>query len=471
MRHNRPVPRPRKSARRPLGAHALGALAALLGLLIPAVTARAAGEEGSPGPAVAPAVVFSAARAQCTAPAPAAGATVATRWLLDGAPIPGANGPSYVPPRVDDGHALSCAQSVSEASGSTQTFTSAARIVHEQPPAPAWPIGPAAGSCAAPVCMQEGAGPVATGEAYGHAGAWWGAEQVRCVSAPWTSIVGDSQTAAVRSFAEAHAVRLVLQRLDPSGPVAIAAQELTELATAGDALDGAGGPFAGTVVTAYGAAPFAAGELWSRVFAAAVGRPDWFAPQGGLLVYALSAGAPRSFQLTYTLGPDELGARLRCVASAADGPAAAPTEASFASSDYTVGASPICRPRRLAAFTSPQPALISVGDPRCLAAPSALPALGAGLQAISVKRDRIALAVACSLHGGCEGELSLTAGRRLASVAVRVRSGAERVVGLSLGRAAVRAIARAGHAGLAATVRLARRGEVRTLAVARLIGR
>jgi len=447
----------------------------VLVLALPGTAAGAVGAEG-PGPApsgtlsVGPGVVFSAARAVCAGAGWPAGAAVSTQWLLDGAPLAGATGATFTPPRADDGHSLSCSQTATEG-GSSRTVEAPARPIHEQPPQPSWPISPVARACAAPVCMQEGAGPGATGEAYAQAGAWWGAKQIRCVSAPWTSVVGDSPVPGVSLFAEAHLVRLSLQRIDPAGPVTIAAGELSGLAVASDSLDGPEGPFGRAVVAAFGAEPFAPGELWSRVFPAASGRPNWFAPQGGLLSYALDGEVPRSVQLTYTLAASDLGSRLRCVASALDGPAAAPTGASFASAEYPVATSARCGPRRLVSLRAPQPALLAVGDPRCLAVPSALPAVGAGLQGIAVKGDRLALALDCALRAGCSGRLTLTSGTKLAGAAVRLRAGAERIVQLSLGPAAVRRVARAGHAGLPVTVRLTSGGGVRMLAVARLIGR
>ncbi len=114
------------------------------------------------------------------------------QWLLDGAPIAGANGPTFVPPRADDGHLLSCAATSSLEGGSrARSRVSPARST-SSPPQPSWPISPAAAQCAAALCMQEGAAPGATGQGYAQNGAWWVAEQVRCVSAPWTSAVGDS---------------------------------------------------------------------------------------------------------------------------------------------------------------------------------------------------------------------------------------------------------------------------------------
>ena len=476
MRHNRAVPRLAARVRPARRGRTTAWLCIAFGLAATAFPAAAGAAEGSgsageASPEVGPAIVFSAARAICSPPASPTGAS-STAWLLDGAPIAGATSTTYTPPRSDDGHRLSCSQSRVE-EGVVRTLTAPARTVHEQPPQPNWPISPAAGTCVAPVCMQEGAGPGAVGEAYAQAEAWWGAQQVRCVSAPWTSVVGDSALPAVKPFAEAHAVRLELQRLDAAGPVTIASEELTSIGIASDALDGSQSPFGAAVVAPLGSQPFADGEVWSRVFPAARGRPNWFAAGNGLLAYALTGLAPRSFQLTYALTQRELGAKLRCVASAADGPTAAPTEATFTAPAFAVSAEPRCAPRRLASLAAPQPALLQIGDPRCLAAPSALPPVGRGLQAISVKSNRLALAVTCSLPGGCRGRIALLAagGKVLAARALRIRAGSQRVAEISLGPAAVGRVARAGHSGLPVTVTLVAGSNSRKIVSARLIGR
>ena len=472
MRHNRAVPRRPARVRPPRAARTFARLAVLSGAASLAfVGAAPPAPAAQASLAVSPAVVFSAAHVTCSRSGPAAVAS-STQWLIDGAPVAGASSPTFTPPRSDDGRLLSCTQSYLEG-GVARTLSSAGRIVHEQPPHPGWPISPSAASCAAPVCMQEGAAPGEAGEAYAQSGAWWGARQIRCVSAPWTSAVGDSTTAAVRTFAEAHVVGLELQRLEPSGPVTIASASLSSLGAASDALDAPAGPFGAAVVAPVGSQPFAAGELWSRVFPAAVGRPDWFAAGNGLLAYALDGPVARSFQLTYALSAGERGAKLRCVASAADGPASAATEATFAGPAFPVSPAARCAPRRLGSLSLPQPALLEIGDPRCVAVPSALPAVGgAGLQAIALKGNRLALELSCFLPGGCRGRLELTAGRRLAAPALRMADGGERLVELSVGPAAVRRVARAGHRGLPVTVTFAAAGAPsRTLADARLIGR
>ena len=428
--------------------------------------------------AVSPRAVFSAAKATCGGVSWSP-STVVTQWLLDGAPISGATAGTFVPPRVDDGHQVACRQTATAAGGASSSLTSVSRTIHEQPAQPGWPIGPASGHCSAPVCMQEGSGPGATGEAYPRGGSWWGAQQVRCVSAPWTSAVGDSAQPAVRAFAEAHTIRIALQRMTAGGPVTVAGQELANLGSARDLLDGAGAtPFAGTIVAPFGAQPFVAGELWSRQFPGAIGQPDWFAPGGGLLVYGVTgpAGTARSFQLTYTLTASELGTRLRCVAGAEDGPAAGATVASFASPEYAVSAGPLCGPRRIAGIAGPQPAIVQVGDPGCLGAPSSLSALGTGFQGVAVKGGKVALSLACGLTGGCSGPLSLltlphghVAAVTLAKATVRVGRGSSRLVHLMLSAGGRRLLRVAGAGGLAASLQLVAHGHPRRLASVRLL--
>jgi hypothetical protein len=411
------------------------------------------------GPSVSPGVVFSAARATCNA-AGWNGGTVVTQWLLDGAPIAGASAGTFVPPRSDDGHSLSCRQ-IATASGVSTTLSSAPRTIHEQPPQPSWPISAAALHCASAVCMQQGAAPGAVGQAYQQEGSWWASQQVRCVSAPWTSSVGSSAQPAVRALAEAHTVRISLQRVSASGVVTVASQEAGELGAVRDQLDGSPSPFGGAIVVPFGAQPFAAGELWTALYPGAAGHPNWFAPGGGVLTYGVAGvpGAARSFQLTYTLTSADLGSRLRCVAGAEDGPAAAPTAASSASPEYAVASAAVCGPRRLGAGSLAQPAVVLAGEARCLPAPSSLAPLGSASRQVAVRGSKAAVALVCGLHGGCHGKLALTArvgGRRttLAHAAVHVPNAAGKVVTLKLSSRARRALRAAGSGGLAASVEL-----------------
>ncbi len=414
----------------------------------------------APGtPSVTPGVVFSAARATCNGAGWSGGAVV-TQWLLDGAPIAGASAGTFVPPRSDDGHSLSCRQ-IATASGVSTTLTSATRTIHEQPPQPSWPISAAALHCASAVCMEQGAAPGAVGQAYQQEGSWWASQQVRCVSAPWTSSVGSSAQPAVRALAEAHTVRISLQRVSASGVVTVASEETGELGAVRDELDGSPSPFGGAVVVPFGAQPFAAGELWTALYPGAAGRPNWFAPGGGVLTYGVAGapGAARSFQLTYTLTSADLGSRLRCVAGADDGPAAAPTAASSAGPEYAVASAAVCGPRRLGAGSLPQPAVVLAGEARCLPAPSSLASLGSASRQVAVRGSKAAVALVCGLHGGCRGKLALTAvigGRRtkLAHAAVHVGNAAQKVVTLKLSSRARRALRAAGSHGLAANVEL-----------------
>ncbi len=404
-------------------------------------------------------VVFSAARATCNSAAWNGGA-VTTQWLLDGAPIAGASAASFVPPRGDDGHALSCRQ-IATANGVSTTLASTPRTIHEQPPQPSWPISAASLHCSSAVCMQQGAAPGAVGQAYLQGGSWWGSQQVRCVSAPWTSAVGSSAQPAVRALAEAHTVRIALQRVSAAGVETVAAQEVGELGSARDLLDGSPSPFGGAIVQPFGAQLFAAGELWAGLFPGAAGHPNWFVPGGGVVAYGVAGapGAARSFQLTYTLTSADLGAHLRCVAGADDGPATAPTTASFASPEYGVASAAVCGPRRLGAGTLPQPAIVLAGEPRCLPAPSSLAALGAVPRQVAVKGSKAAFALVCALHGGCRGKLALTAvlgGRRvtLGHAAAHVSNGAQKLVTVKLSPRGRRALRAAGSRGLAASVQL-----------------
>jgi hypothetical protein len=425
-------------------------------------------------PSVSPGVVFSAARATCLGAGWTSG-TVATQWLLDGAPIAGAAASTFVPPRGDDGHALACRQTAT-AGGLSTTLTSSVRMVHEQPPQPSWPISPAALHCASAVCMQQGAGPGAVGQAYPQEGGWWGSTQVRCVSAPWTSAVGSSAQPAVRAFAEAHAVRISLQRVSAGGAVTVASEELTGLDSARDLLDGTPTPFSGAIVVPFGSQSFAGGELWSTRFPGAAGHSNWFAPGGGLVAYGVAGapGAARSFQLTYTLGAADLGSRLRCVAGADDGPATAPTSASFVSPEYPVSSAAPCGPSRLGASSLPQPAIVAAGEAPCLPAPSSLAPLGASPREVAVKGGRAAVALVCALHGGCRGKLALTAALGAAHVTLahtraHVASGAVRVLTLRLSTRGKRALKAAGARGLAASVQLEGTRRSQRLASVRLL--
>ena len=418
--------------------------------------------------AVSPALVFSASRAECAGVSWPAGATasVATQWLLDGAPIPGASALTYVPPRSDDGHALACSQTATGTNGVATSVRSAARVVYEQPAQPSWPIIAANQRCRTAVCMIDGgAAAVQSAQSYPAEGSWQAARQVRCVSAPWTSEAGDSAVAGVHQLAVAHAVTVQLQRVSSSGVVTLIS------AQAGGLPEGAvPGPYAGSLAVPVGTLPFAAGELWTRLTPAAAGTPNWFAAGAGALFYSTGkSGVPRSFQLVYNLTAADLGTRLRCLAGAQVGPGHSPTGTSFASPEYTVSASSACAPRRLAEASSPQPALVEPGRAQCLLAPTGPGALEGGQAAIGVSKGRAIVYLACALGGGCRGKLSIVSGKVLAGraqLALARRRGA--LVHVALTPRGRRLLSRSAG-GVAVVVKLKTRRAELSLGSARLL--
>jgi hypothetical protein len=113
--------------------------------------------------------------------------------------------------------------------------------------------------------------------------------------------------------------------------------------------------------------------------------------------------------------------------------------------------------------------VVQIGDPRCLPAPSSLPAVGAGLQGAAVRGNTLAVSLSCGLAGGCDGPLTLSASRTLATASLRLARGRSRLVRLRLspaGRAELRA---AGSGGLPATMRLSVHGHSRLLVSLRLL--
>jgi len=425
---------------------------------------------------VSPAGAFAAARSSCGGVVWSP-ASVATQWLLDGTPIAGATAATFVAPRADDGHALSCRQTAKGPTGALALQTSAGQTVHEQPAQPAWPIGPAALRCTTPICMEDGISTQTPAtRSYPQQGAWFVASQVRCVSAPWTSIAGTSTLPAVQSLAEAHAIRITLQRITPAATVTVASQELNPLTGARDELDGppvAASPFAGNIAAAYGAQTMTAAELWGHVLPGAVGRPDRFAAGQGYIAYQLAAtgAVHRSSQLVYNLVQADLGAKLRCAVTATDGPAAAPTRATFLSPQYAVAAGSYCAPRRLGPLSGPQPLLALIGSRHCLAqAASGLGEIGGGRSDAAVRGGRLAVELECALTTRCAGRLSLAASARrtLAGAAVSLGAGARRLITLRLTAAGRRLLARAGGGGLAGNLTLVSRTGARPLLALRL---
>jgi hypothetical protein len=423
---------------------------------------------------ISPAAAFSAAHSSCGGVTYSSG-TVTTEWLLDGTPITGATSATYIAPRIDDGQSLSCRQIATAADGASITLTSPGLTIHEQPPQPAWPIGPASEHCAAALCMEDGpSAQTPPTRTYEHGGSWFAASQVRCVSAPWTSIAGGSTLPSVEPFAEAHTVSVTLERVTQAGIVTLAGEQLSALGAPADELDGTLGqsPFAGQIVAGYGPEPFMAGELWPRLEPGSLGRPDRFAAGQGYIAYQLAAtpGLRRSFQLVYNLTRADLGARLRCVVAAEDGPVGAPTSATLTSPEYAVANSISCAPRKIAHIGGPQPAVLLIGSRRCLSAQAGLPEIGGSLPDVSSVAGRSVLALECALAGGCSGRLAVaSAGHRLAAVAVSLRQGSRRVVELKLDSQGRSRLRRAGRAGLPVTLTLAAGGSSRLLLAARLL--
>ncbi len=424
--------------------------------------------------AISPAAAFSAARSTC------AGlnwtpSTVSTQWLIDGLPISGATAATYVAPRIYDGRRLSCRQSAVTAEGGTASVTSAAATVHEQPPQPYWSIGLASQRCSSPVCMQDGAAPrTPVTRTYQQAGSWMTASQVRCISAPWTSIAGTSAIAAVEQLAEAHSVTVTLVRTTAAGAVPIASQELSSLTIPSDGIDGAvpGSPFAGNIVAGFGSQAFTRGELWPRLFPGSLGKPDRFAAGQGYVAYQVNSGAtpPRSFQLVYNLTAADLGAHLHCTVSAKDGPVASPTTATLTSPEYTVSKAASCAPRQVAHIGGPQPATVVVGSRLCLQAPSGVSEIGNGPRDLSVVAGRSAVGLECTLGSGCTGKLTLTSGGRdIATANVSLRRGARKVLSLKLTGQASKRLKKAGSAGLAASLDLIGKRSRRRLASVKLL--
>jgi hypothetical protein len=321
--------------------------------------------------------------------------------------------------------------------------------------------------------MEDGAsGQTPASATYPQAGAWFAASQVRCVSAPWTSIAGGASLAVVQGYVEPHALTVTLQRVTPAGVVTLASEELNGLGAPRDELDGlAGSPFAGNIAAAYGTQVFVAGEVWPKLFPGALGRPDRFAAGQGYIAYQLAGtpGIKRSFQLVYNLTAAELGSELRCVVSAQDGPLQAPTTATFTSTEYAVSANRSCAPRRLASTGGPQPAVVLIGLRPCLNAPGGLTEIGGSTPGVQVLAGRAAVQLECAVSS-CAGSLTLAGGgRSLAAVKLSLHHGGHRLVTLALSARGRSLLRRAGAAGLPASLTLAGQGTSRRLLSLRLI--
>jgi hypothetical protein len=435
--------------------------------------------------AISPPVLFSAVRASCAGVTWSA-ASVSTQWLLDGAPITGSVSSTFTAPRSDDGHALSCRQTATSLDGMSGSLTSAAHTIHEQPPQPAWSTGPAYKQCSTPVCMQSGepgAGNEAGSDdgAYPQNGAWYAAAQVRCVSAPWTSAAGDSPLPAVHDLAQAHTIRMTLQRMTPSGPVTLADAQLTGLGSARDTIDDLpteiGSPFGRSVAVSYGSLTFVQGELWAERFPGSIGQPDWFAAGQGRFLYDVfqASGVEGSFQLLYNLTAADVGARLRCVAGADDGPSFAPSRATHMSPEYAVSSSSRCAPQRIASASGVQPVALELGDFKCLHAPSSLAGLGSSSSGTEVRSGTLRISLYCALSGGCRGQLALRplAGRdrgHLVEARLALDRGGRRLIVLHLSARGRSLLRHKGRAGLFTELTLRSRRVVRRFPVLQLFG-
>jgi hypothetical protein len=346
--------------------------------------------------------------------------------------------------------------------------------VHEQPPQPSWAIGPSSQRCSSPVCMQDGDSPQTPAtRTYQQGASWFAASQVRCISAPWTSIAGTSSLASVEHQAEAHAVTVSLLRITPAGTVTLASRQLTNLTTGRDEIDGSapGAPFAGDIAASFGPQVFTPGELWPRLLAGSLGKPDRFAAGQGYIAYQLAGtGVPRSFQLVYNLTAADLGAHLQCTVSAEDGPETSPTAATLTSPQYSVSSARGCAPRQLAHIGGPQPAVAVIGSRLCLEAPSGLGEIGGRRGDVSVAAGRAAFDVECTLASGCSGKLTLASGgRSLASSPVLLHRGARRIVSLKLNGGGRTRLKKAGSSGLAASLTLGGKTTARRLLSVKLV--
>jgi hypothetical protein len=153
--------------------------------------------------------------------------------------------------------------------------------------------------------------------------------------------------------------------------------------------------------------------------------------------------------------------------TAADGPAGAPTVASYVTREAPVSTSAACIPRRVS-VGGPQPTVLLDGNTACLSALPGPPAPATGLQALAVRSGRLAVAVVCGVHGGCGGRLALAGSRGtlVQSRPLRVRPGTARLIRLTLSASQARSVSRAGRAGLPVRLTL---GGAGTLAQVRLV--
>jgi hypothetical protein len=435
--------------------------------------------------AISPATVYSTASVQCGGVSWPAG-SVATQWLLDGAPIAGATSTTFVPPRSEDGHQLACRQTATGEGGVSNTLTSASRTVYELAPQPSWANSADTTHCGPLVCIYDPVGGQVT-ETYSHAGDWWAASPVECQSAPWTSAAGDSVIPEFRDLAEAHTVGITLERMTATGPLILASEQVSNLGVPRDLAFYLSANPLNVIMVGYGSQPFMAGEASIAGDPQAVGKPDTVAAGQGIFVYYVppgGGGEARSFYLSYHLTAADLGGRLRCIASAEDGPLATPTAASYTSDEVKVSSSPGCAPQEMLAGDEPQPALVTYGaEDHCVSAPIMKPPEKIGVGKVPVIGGVADIALNCTLPGGCDGTLALIgkaatgasaarAHRSRTVVLARVRfaasRGQRRVARLKLNSHARLLLRRAGHNGLSATLRLTSHRHNHTLATLQL---
>jgi FG-GAP repeat/Divergent InlB B-repeat domain len=417
---------------------------------------------------ISPTPVYSNLTAACGGAAWSA-ADVATQWLLDGLPIPGATSTTFAPPIRDDGHQLSCSQTASAAGAST-TATSTAVIVYERPPVAAAnaPCGDTTGALCVSTASTNG-----LGTAYPHNGDWWTAQTIECDSGGWTSANGDSQLAAIRGLLEAHTVRISLERVNGTKTTVLVSQEVSDLGTARDPLEVYLSPSSANIVFSYGPQTLVPAESVKDA-----GLPDPGVPGQGLFFYY--SGLGRIFQLSYTLTAADLGTHMRCVAGADDGPVAHPTSGG-SSTDFVVSNDPRCAPRFLNSGKLGGPIFTLGAGVACIQAIGQLQLAAAVLISVPVNAGTVALPILCTLPGGCHGTLSLVSlapaqaatararsGQRLGTLRISLRRHSERVLHIRLTARGRRLVRDAKH-GLPVVLRLKTGTHSRTLASLRLL--
>lgn len=428
-----------------------------------------AGPTASGQLAISPTPVYSNLTAACGGVAWGA-ADVATQWLLDGLPIPGATSTTFAAPIRDDGHQLSCSQTAS-AAGLSTTATSTAVLVYERPP-----VAAADADCSgatAVLCIVNSSAN-GLGTTYPHNGDWWTAQTVGCVSGGWTSANGDSQLAAIRGLLEAHTVRISLERVNGAKTTVLVSEEVSDLGTARDPLQAYLSSTSANIRFSYG--PQALVPVESVKDA---GLPDPGVPGQGLFAYYSALG--RTFELSYNLTAADLGTHMRCVAGADDGSVAHPTSGG-SSTDFVVSNDPRCGPRFLNSGKLGGPILALGPQVACVTATGQLHQQAAAvLLSVPVNAGTVALPISCTLPGGCHGTISIIGTTAAATAAANARSGqvlgtlrislrrdSERVLHIHLSTRGRRLVHNAKN-GLPVVLRLKSGAHTRTLASLRLL--